>query len=188
MYLYVHIIILTHQIPLSGQAKPKKARVIKPTENPDAAEPALPTPAPGQPEAPEDPAVNVQIDPPEPSVDETVLNPSTVEPSSSANPPETYDNDVLITGSRFVKPGNQTVLARHSAKQEVMERQKVRFDVSHYTHLSIGEVLSGYLSQVNSIRDSEIEMVKQLYQKYEVCHSAYIYILSAPKSSDYEKT
>ena len=90
--------------------------MIKPTENPDAAEPALPTPAPGQPEAPEDPAVNVQSDPPEPSVDETVLNPSTVEPSSSANPPATYNNDVLITGSRFVEPGNPTVLARHSAK------------------------------------------------------------------------
>ena len=46
--------------------------MVKPTENPDAAEPALPTPAPGQPEAPEDPAVNVQKDPPESSVDETV--------------------------------------------------------------------------------------------------------------------
>ena len=66
------------------------------------------------------------------------------------------------------------MLARHSAKQEVMERQKVRFDVSHYAHLSIGEVLSGYLSQVNSSRDSEIEMVKQMYQKYEVCSLVYI--------------
>ena len=136
--------------------------MIKPTENPDAAEPALPTPALGQPEAPEDPAVNVQIDPPEPSVDETVLNPSTVEPSSSSNPPATYDSDVLITGSRFVEPGNPTVLARHSAKQEALEKQKVRFDICHYAHLSISDVLSGYLSHVHSSRDSEIEMVKQL--------------------------
>ena len=161
--------------------------MAKLAEGPKVAEPAHRTLASEQLEVPEDPAVNVQSDLPEPSIDETVLNPSTVEPSSSASPPETNDNDVLITGSRFVEPGNPTVLARHSAKQDVMERQKVRFDVSHYTHLSIGEVLSGYLSQANSSHDEEIEMVKQLYQKYEVCHPAYIYILSAPKSSDYEK-
>ena len=63
----------------------------------------------------------------------------------------------------------------------------MRFDVSHYAHLSISEVLSGYVSQVHSDRDLEIEMVKQMHQKYEVCHPAYIYILPAPKSSDYEK-
>ena len=142
--------------------------MAKPTENPKAAELALPTPAPGQPEAPEDPAINVQSDPPEPSIDETVLNPSTVVPSSSANPPATYDNDVLITGSRFVESGNPTVLARHSAKQEALEKQKVRVDISHYAHLSISDMLSGYLRHVHSSRDSEIEMVKQLQLKYEV--------------------
>ena len=134
--------------------------MIKPSKDPKTAEPEQPTLVPEHSEAPEDPAINTRPDLPEPSVDETILDPSTVEPSSSANPPETYGNDVLITGSRFVEPGNPTVLARHSAKQEVMERQKVRFDVSHYTHLSIGEVLYGYLSQVNSNSDSEIEMVK----------------------------
>ena len=41
-----------------------------------------------------------------------------------------------------------------------MERRKVRFDVSHYAQLSNSEVLSGYLSQVHSSRDLEIEMVK----------------------------
>ena len=147
--------------------------MAKPAEDPKVAEPAQPTLASEEPKAPEDPTINVQSDLRAPSVDETVLNPSTTEPSSLANLPETYGNDVLITGSRFVEPGNPTVLARHSAKQEVMERQKVRFDVSHYTHLSIGEVLSGYLSQVNSSRDSEIEMVKQMYQKYEVCSMVY---------------
>ena len=67
-----------------------------------------------------------------------------------------------MTGSRFVEPGNPTILARHSTKQEALERQKVWFDVSHYAHLSISDVLSGYLSHVHSSRDSEIEMVKQL--------------------------
>ena len=133
-----------------------------------APKPTIPTP-PDQSEAPEDPAVHVQSDPPEPSADETILNPATTEPSSSANPPTTSDNDVLITGSRFVEPGNPTVLARHSAKQEALERQKVRFDVSHYAHLNVSDVLSGYLSHVHSSRDSEIEMDKQLQLKYEVC-------------------
>ena len=125
-------------------------------------------------ERPEDPAFNVQPDLPEPSTDETTIDPSSIEPSSSANPPEKHSDDVLITGTRFVELENPTVLARHSAKQEVMERQKVRFDVSHYAHLSISEVLSSYLSKVHSSRDSESEMVKQMHQKYEVRSPAYI--------------
>ena len=81
------------------------------------------------------------------------------------------------------------MLARHSAKQEALEKQKVWFDISHYAHLSISDVLSGYLSHVHSSRDSEIEMVKQLQLKYEVCSPAFIslYALAAPKSSDYDK-
>ena len=119
-------------------------------------------------DAPEDPPVDTEANPPEPSFDETTMNPSTTGPSSSANPPATYDSDVLITGGRFVEPGNPTVLARHSAKQGALEKQKVQFDISHYAHLSISDVLSGYLSHVHSSHDSEIEMVKQLQLKYEV--------------------
>ena len=118
--------------------------------------------------------MNIQPDLLELSADETTIDPSSIEPSSLANLPEKHGDYVLITGTRFVEPGNPTVLARHSAKQEVMERQKVRFAVSHYAHLSISEVLSGYLSQVHSSRDSEIEMVKQMHQKYEVRSPAYI--------------
>ena len=120
---------------------------------------------------------------PELSVDDTNIDPSTTEPSSSLNPPETHVDDILITGTDFTEPRNPTVLARHSAKQEVMERRKVRFDVSHYAQLSNSEVLSGYLSQVHSSRDLEIEMVKQMHQKYEVRSSAYIsYISCQPPS------
>ena len=124
---------------------------------------------PPQTEAPEDPVVTAQSDPPEPSADETTLNPAITEPSSSANPPTTSDTDVLITGSQFVEPVNPTVLARHTAKQEALERQKVRFHVSHYTHLNVNDVLSGYLNHVHSSRDSEIEVVKQVQLKYEIC-------------------
>ena len=139
------------------------------------------------PKQPEDPAPNDQPDLPEPFVDETAIDPSNIEPSSSTNPPETRGVHVLITGTRFIERGNPTVLARHSAKQEVMEGRKVRFDVSRYARLSISEVLSAYVSQVHSGHYLEIEMVKQMNQKYEVCHPAYIYILPAPKCTDYEK-
>ena len=156
-----------------------KAKVVKLVEDPSvlAPEPAMPT-YPPQTEAAEDPAVTAQSYPPEPSANETTLNPAITEPSSLANPPTTSDTDVLVTGSRFVEPGNPTILARHTAKQEALEKQKVRFDVSHYTHLNVNDVLSGYLSHVHSSRDSEIEMVKQLQLKYEVCSPVYLYSAS----------
>ena len=78
--------------------------------------------SPPRTEAPEDPAADTQLDPLESSADDTVVNPSTVGPSNSANPPSSSDHDVLITGSRFVAPGNPTVLAKHSAKREALER------------------------------------------------------------------
>ena len=112
------------------------------------------------------------------SADEISLNPAITEPSSSANPPTTSDTDVLINGSRFVEPGTPTVLARHTAKQEALEKQKVRFDISHYNHLNASDILSGYLSHVHSSCESEIEMVKQLQLKYEVCSPIHLYSAS----------
>ena len=108
------------------------------------------------------------------SVDQTNIDPLNTEPSSSFKPLETYADDIMITGTGFTEPGNPTVLAKHSAKQEVIKRWKIRFDVSHYAQLSSSEILSSYLNQVHSSRDLEIEMVKQMHQKYEVCHPAYI--------------
>ena len=60
------------------------------------------------------------------------------------------------------------MLAKCSAKEELLERRRVKFDVADYTHMSIGEVFSGYLSQVHSSRDVEVDMVKQMHQKFEV--------------------
>ena len=56
----------------------------------------------------------------------------------------------------------------------------MRFDVTDYSQLSISEVLSGYLNQVHSSRDLEIDMVKQMHQKYEVWTPAWyiMHILS----------
>ena len=45
---------------------------------------------------------------------------------------------------------------------------QVRFDVADYSQLSIGDVYSGYLSQVHNIHELEVDMVKQMHQKFEV--------------------
>ena len=172
---------------LSGQAKSKKAKAAKPAEDPPvlASDPARP-PSPLT-DAPEDPPIVNEANPPEPSLDKATMNPSTAGPSSSTDPPSPRVQDVQITGSRFVEPGNPTVLARCTAKQEALERQKVRFDVANYDRLNASDILSGYLSHVHSSRESEIEMVKQLQLKYEVRCFRFTNIPSAPKSSDYER-
>ena len=96
--------------------------MAKPAEDPRVAEPAQPTLASKQTEVPEDPPLNAQPEMPELFVDGTTIDPSSIEPSSLNNPSEIHADDVVITGTGFTKPGNPTILAKHSAKQEVMER------------------------------------------------------------------
>ena len=86
--------------------------MVRPAEDPSvlAPEPAMPT-SPPRTEAPEDPAVDTQLDPPEPSADDTVVILSTARPSGSANPPTSSDHDVLITSTGFVELGTPIVLA-----------------------------------------------------------------------------
>ena len=165
---------------LSGQAKSKKAKVTKLAEDPPVlpSEPARP-PSPLT-VAPEDPPIVNEANPPEPSLDKATINPSMFGPSSSTDPPSPRVQDVQITRSRLFEPGNPTLLAQCTAKQEALERQKVRFDVANYDRLNASDILSGYLSHVHSSRDSEIEMVKQLQLKYEVRSSGLPIFLQSP--------
>ena len=105
--------MLTCPNSFSGQAKPnKKVKVTKPAEDPKVAEPDQQDFAPEASEQQlEDPASNTQTEMPELFVDQTNIDPSTTEPSSSLNPPETYADDILITGTGFTEPGNPTILA-----------------------------------------------------------------------------
>ena len=89
-------------------------------------------------------------------------------PEASSPIKTTDDDDVVITNTGFREPGRPTLLAKHSAKEEHIEGRKVRFDVVDYSQLSIGEVYSSYLSQVHSSRELEVDMVKQMHQKFEV--------------------
>ena len=85
---------------------------------------------------------------------------------SSAQPAD--DPDVVITRTEYVEPGRPTVLARCSAKEELLERRRARLDITDYANLTIGDIVSGYISQVHNSRDLEIDMVKQIQQKSEV--------------------
>ena len=84
------------------------------------------------------------------------------------SPVKTTDPDVEILKTHFVEPGRPTILAKCSGKEELLERRKAKLDIADYTHLSIGDIVFGYLNQVHSSRDLEIDMVKQIQQKSEV--------------------
>ena len=112
------------------------------------------------------------------------------EASSSAQPAD--DPDVVITRTEFVEPGRPTALAKCSAKGELLQPRRVNLDLSDYANLSIGELVSGYISQVHKSRDAEVAMVNQIQQKSEVlffCPLTYCIVtftMLAPKSTTYD--
>ena len=76
--------------------------------------------------------------------------------------------DVEITRTGYVEPGRPTVLAKCPAKEELLDQRRVKMDVANYAHMSIGDIFSGYMSQVHSSRNHGIDMGKQMHQKIEV--------------------
>ncbi|XBI54809.1 hypothetical protein VPH35_036746 [Triticum aestivum] len=88
-------------------------------------------------------------------------------PEASGSAPPTNDPDVVITRTEYVEPGRPTALAKCSAKGELLQPHRVNLDLSSYTDLNIGELVSGYISQVHKSRDAEIAMVNQIQQKSE---------------------
>ena len=72
---------------------------------------------------------------------------ASVNPEASSSAPPADDPDVVITRTEFVEPGRPTVLAKCSAKGELLQPHRVNLDLSDYTNLSIGELVSGYISQ-----------------------------------------
>ena len=143
--------------------------MTKPTEAPEVAEPEQQVPVPeASDKRPEEPATDTLPEIPDFSHDHTYANHVFTESSDPLKPPEEHGEDVMITGTGFQEPRHPTVLAKHSAKDEFIEKQKLKLDIADYSQLSINEVFSGYLNQVHSSRDLEIDMVKQMHQKFEV--------------------
>ena len=110
--------------------------------------------------------------------------------SSSAQPAD--DPDVVITRTEFVEPGRPTALAKCSAKGELLQPRRVNLDLTDYADLNIGELVSGYVSQVHKSRDAEVAMVTQIQQKSEVlsfCPLTYCQVtftMLALKSTTYD--
>ena len=140
------------------QVKPsKRAKKNKPPQEPVVTEPELgiATPAASAHEPPPQPSHDVPISSSDPPTEQTLNDSGNPEAPS---PAKANDQEVEILKTQFVDPGQPTILAKCSAKEELLERRKAKLDVADYTHLSIGEVVSGYINQVHSSRDLEIDM------------------------------
>ena len=149
------------------QVKPsKRAKKNKPSEEPVVAEPvinaSIPVNSTHQP--PPDPASDIRMPTFDPSAEDTL---NTNDPETPS-PVKTNEPKVEIVRSQFVEPGRPIVLAKCTAKEELAECRKAKQDITDYTHLSIGDIVSGYLNQVHNSRDLEIDMVKQIQHKSEV--------------------
>ena len=142
----------------SVQVKPsKRAKKSKPAE-----EPVLTEPDASAPEPPSAPAPETTTAPSDEQVTEGSDNPEIPSPAHPDDP------DVEITRIEFVEPGQPTVLAKCSAKEELLEHRRAKLDITDYAHLSIEDIVSGYVNQVHNSRDLEIDMVRQIQQKSEV--------------------
>ena len=117
---------------------------------------------------------------------------ASADPEASGSAQPTNDPDVEITRTEFVEPGRPTALAKCSAKGEVLQPHRVSLDLTDYANLSIGELVSGYVSQVHKSRDAEVAMVTQIQQKSEVlsfCPLTYCLVtftMLALKSTTYD--
>jgi len=149
------------------QVKPsKRAKKNKPSQDPIVIEPVVNTSAPDNSthQPPPEPASDIPVPTSDPPAEDT-LNTNDLDTPS---PVKTNDPEVEIVKSQFVEPGRPTVLAKCTAKEEFAQHRHAKQDITDYTHLSIGDIVSGYLNQVHNSRDLEIDMVKQIHHKSEV--------------------
>ena len=114
---------------------------------------------------PPEPASDILVPTSDPPAEDVIHNSDDPEIPS---PVKTTYPEVEFLKSQYVEPGRPTVLAQCTAKEEFAQHRKAKQDITDYTHLSIGDTVSGYLNQVHNSRDLEIDMVKQIQHKSEV--------------------
>ena len=128
--------VCTNPLTCSVQVKPsKRAKKNKPAEEPVLAEPELRTAAPDA-SADEPLAVPSPDATTAPSAEQAMENPEIPSPAHPDDP------DVEIIRTEFVEPGRPTVLAKCSAKEELLERRRAKLAITDYAHLSIEDILS----------------------------------------------
>ena len=126
------------------QVKPsKRAKKNKPSQDPVVTEPVLDSSVPDssahQP-SPE-PASDISEPSSDPPAEDVIHNSDDLEIPS---PTKTADPEVEIVKSQYVEPGRPTVLAQCTAKEEFAQHRKAKHDITDYSHLSIGDIVSGY--------------------------------------------
>ena len=124
----------------------------KPAEEPKVSEPEQQTAAhEASVPQPSEPVLDIPLVTPDLPIDQANNDPLNPEASSPIKTAHTQDDDVVITNICFREPRRPIALAKHSAKEEHIEQRRVRF-----------------LSQVQNSRELEVDMVKQMHQKFEV--------------------
>ena len=137
----------------------KRAKKNKPSRDPVVTEPALDSSFPDSSthQPPPEPASDIPVPASDPPAEDVIHNSDNPKIPS---PVKMTDSEVEILKSQYVEPGRPTALAQCTAKEEIAQRWKAKQDITDYTHLSIGDIVSGYLNQVHNSRDLEIDMVK----------------------------
>lgn len=155
------------------QVKPsKRAKKNKPSQDPVVTELVLDSSVPDSSthQPPPEPASDIPEPASDPPAEDVIHNSDDPEIPS---PGKTADPEVEIVKSQYVEPGRPTALAQCTAKEEFAQSRRSKQDITDYSHLSIGDIVSGYLNQVHSSRDLEIDMVKQIQHKSEATASQF---------------
>ena len=100
------------------------------------------------------------------TMDSMDVNPTNAKPSSPIKPAE----DVIVTGVGYAEPGNPTVLAKHSAKEEfaAVDKGKWKLDLESYAQFNAHEIHAGYLNRLHTSRDFEVGLVNLMKERLEV--------------------
>ena len=125
----------------------KRAKKNKPSQDPVAPEPAIDSSVPdgSTHQPPPEPALDILVSTSDPPTEDVVHNSHNPEIHS---PVKTTDPEVVFLKKQYVEPGQPTVLAQCTAKEEFAQHRKAKQVITDYTHLSIGDIVSGYLNQV----------------------------------------
>jgi hypothetical protein len=164
----------------------KKLKVVGSSKDPKDAEPEkqVPEVSGASPQDPED-----LVNDPLPQANTTTFDPINIEvdPAITHDPPspkppspaklteevslDQTAEDVIITSTGYTEPGNPTVLARHSAKEEppAEDKGKLKLDLESYAGFSASDIHAGYLNRLHTSRDLEAGLVNLMKERYEVC-------------------
>ena len=123
VYIYTDLLV-----SCNSQAKPrKKAKKDKPANEPILKEPKLQTAAPEASVA--EPSLEPAHEPPtsttDPPADQATDGSANLEVSSPVKTDDPQDADVEITKANYIEIGRPTVLAKCSAKEELLECRQI---------------------------------------------------------------